>query len=54
MTNPVGDFPKACVARMSEAISGSFIVVPRISLRSCGLQAGNANERCASLSHHGV
>jgi len=29
---------------MSEAISGTFIVVPRISLRSCGLLADNANE----------
>jgi len=34
----------ASVARMSEAISGTFIIVPRISLRSCGLLAGNANE----------
>ena len=28
----------AIVARMSEAISGTFIIVPRISLRSCGLR----------------
>ena len=31
--------PPRSVARMSEAISGTFIAISRISLRSCGLQA---------------